>query len=122
MAPLPQAESPMRQVAVLVALLALAACQSEPGSTSDQSGISSLPQFITGLPGYGPEFTTTGLQAASATPALSTSNNTGADVAARHAAQIGARGYQILEEGTAPGEPIEFKVSRVRCNAYRPSL
>ena len=112
----------MRFVAAAVVLLALAGCQSEPGSQSALPVISALPQFITGLPGYGPEFSTTGLKADQAPAPVAASNNTSADVPALHAAQICTLGVETLEQGTAPGEPIDFTVQRVRCTTYRPSL
>ena len=112
----------MRNAAAVIALTVLAACQSEPGSQSDVPVISALPQFITGLPGYGPEFGTSGLPPdQSASPAAAW-NNTAADVPMRHAAQICTLGFETLEQGTAPGEPIDFTVQRVRCTTYRPSM
>jgi hypothetical protein len=112
----------MRSVAAVIAMVLLAACQGEPGSRSDLAVISELPQFITGLPGDGPEFSTTGLQPSQSTAPAAATNNTSADVPARHAAQICTLGFEMLEQGTAPGEPMDFVVQRVRCTAYRPSL
>ena len=112
----------MRLFPALVGLLALAACASEPGSESDLPVISSLPQFITGLPGNGPEFGVAGLEQAKLPAGYAGFNNVGPDIAARHAAQICTQGYQVIEQGTAPGDPAGIVEWRVRCNAYRPSL
>jgi hypothetical protein len=112
----------MRRALALSAILLLAACVEDPGSRSDLPLVSALPQFITGLPGYGPDFGAAGLQQGQLPPGYAGFNNTGPQVAAQHASQICTRGYETLDQGTAPGDPVPFVDWRVRCNAYRPSF
>ena len=112
----------MRRALALSAMLLLAGCVSEPGSQSDVPVISALPQFITGLPGYGPEFGTAGLTDAPLPPGYAGFNNQGPQVAAQHASQICTLGYQTLDQATQPGDPVPFDDWRVRCNVYRPSF
>jgi hypothetical protein len=108
----------MRLVILVAAAVALSACAipDDPGSRSDQSIVSSLPQWITGLPGDGPEFGVTGVAGEGGAAA------SGDQVAARHADQICTLGHQTLEQGTAPAAPGAYSVARIRCNPYRPSL
>ena len=116
------AERLMRRSLVVTCLLLLAACASEPGSESDLPVISYVPQFITGLPGEQPNFGVTGLAQAPTQPAYAGFNNAAADVPEQHAASVCTLGWQKLEEGQAPGDPVSFTRQRVRCNAYRPTL
>jgi hypothetical protein len=120
--PMRHAIAPMRHAIALTAVLLLAACASDPGSRSDLPVISSLSQFITGLPGYQPEFGVAGLEAKKLPAGFDGFNNTEPGVAAAHAAQVCTLGYQTLVEGVVPGDPVGFVAWGVRCNAYRPSL
>ncbi len=107
----------MRRALALSVLLLVAACASDPGSDS------ALPQWITGYPGYGPEFGTAGLATDQLPAGYAGFNNTDPQLPAQHAAQICPRGYDFLDQGTtAPGEPVAFTTNRVRCTAYRPSF
>ena len=106
----------MRRALALSALLLLAACASDPGSDA------TLPQWITGYPGYGPEFGTAGLASDQLPPGYAGFNNTDPQLAAQHAAQICTLGFQSLDQATVPGEPIGFATNRVRCSVYRPSF
>jgi hypothetical protein len=115
-------ERVMRRALALSAILLLAACVADPGSQSDLPVISALPQFITGLPGYGPEFGTAGLTDAQLPPGYAGFNNIGPQVAAQHASQICPRGYQTIEQGTEPGDPVSFVAWGVRCTPYRPTF
>jgi hypothetical protein len=112
----------MRFVPALIVLLALAACESEPGSMSDRPVVSSLPQFITGLPGNGPDFGVAGLVPGPLPAGYDGFNNVGPQVAATHAAQVCTLGYEKLDEQSQPGDPIAFAEWHVRCNPYRPSF
>lgn len=112
----------MRRSLVLTGLFLLAACASEPGSESNIPGVSLIPQFITGLPGEQPNFGVTGLAQAPTQPGYAEFNNAEADVPELHAASICTLGWQKLEEGQAPGQPVGFIRQRERCNAYRPFL
>jgi hypothetical protein len=112
----------MRRALALSAMLLLAGCVSEPGSQSDVPVISALPQFITGLPGDGPEFGTAGLASGELPPGYAGFNNTDPQIPAQHANQICTLGYQTLDQGTQPGDPVPFVDWRVRCSVYRPSF
>ena len=112
----------MRSFAVLIALLALAGCASEPGSASDVPIISALPQFITGLPGNPPQFGVSGLQAGDLPEGYAKFNNQSPAVPAIHAAQICTLGYHIDDQKTAAGDPIGFTIAQTHCALYRPSL
>jgi hypothetical protein len=112
----------MRHFLAIASLVALAACASEPGSSSDLPIISSLPQWITGLPGEGPSFGVATLQEPPTQPGYAGFNNASPLLTATHADQICTLGYQKLSEETAPGEQVPFTVTRIRCNAYRPSF
>jgi hypothetical protein len=108
----------MRVLPMIVAAVALSACAiaDDPGSRSDLPVVSALPQWITGLPGDGPDFGVTGRATDGA------ASVTAAEMASRHADQICTLGHQSLEQGTAPADQGEFTVARVRCNSYRPSF
>lgn len=108
----------MRLLTLVAAAVVLSACAipDDPGSQSDKPIISSLPQWITGLPGDGPEFGVTGVAGEGAAGA------SGEQVASRHADQICTLGHQTLEQGTAPAAPGAYTVARIRCNSYRPSF
>jgi hypothetical protein len=89
---------------------------------SDPGSDSWLPQFITGYPGYGPEFGTAGLASDKLPPGYDGINNTDPQVAAQHASQICTLGTETLDQGTAPGDPVALSTMRVRCTRYRPSF
>jgi hypothetical protein len=116
------AERMMRRFLVLTGLFLLAACADGPGSESDVPGIALIPQFITGLPGEQPNFGVTGIAQAPTQAGYADFNNAAAEVADQHAASVCTLGWQKLEEGQAPGEPVPLVRQRVRCNAYRPTL
>jgi hypothetical protein len=107
-----------------LALLALAACAADdPGSRSGSFVAATLPQWITGLPGDGPEFGVSGVAPGAQLPAgYAELNNAAPEAPMRRADMICTLGTQVLEQGSAPGEPAGFAVARVRCNPYRPSL
>jgi hypothetical protein len=107
----------MRTLSALVILLALAGCESEPGSQ-----FAGLPQFITGLPGNAPEFGVSGLQQGQLPANYAAINNQSPDVPDQRAARVCTLGYQIVDQKPAPGDPIGFTVATVRCELYRPSL
>jgi hypothetical protein len=112
----------MPRFLVLSGLLLLAACADQPESQSNLPGIAYLPQFITGLPGEQPNFGVTGLAQAPTQAGYADFNNADPSVAEKHAASVCTLGWQKLEEGQAPGDPVPYIRQRVRCNAYRPSL
>jgi hypothetical protein len=112
----------MRRFLALTGLLLLAACASEPGSESNLPGVAYLPQFITGVPGEQPNFGVTGLAQAPTQAGYADFNNAAADVPQQHAASVCTLGWDKLEEGQAPGDPVGFIRQRVRCDAYRPTL
>jgi hypothetical protein len=116
------AERLMRRSLVLTGLLLLAACAGDPGSEADLPVVSFIPQFITGLPGVQPDFGVTGLAQAPTQAGYADFNNAAAEVPEQHAASICTLGWQKLEEGQAPGDPVPYLRQRVRCNAYRPTL
>jgi hypothetical protein len=112
----------MRRFLAVAGLAALAACASEPGSSSDQPITGGLPQWITGLPGEGPSFGIATLQQPPTQPGYEGFNKASPQLTDIHAAQICTLGYQKLAEETAPGEQVPFTVTQIRCNAYRPSF
>jgi hypothetical protein len=116
------AERLMRRSLVLTGLFLLAACAGDPGSEFDLPVVSYIPQFITGLPGEQPNFGVTGLAQAPTQAGYAGFNNAAAEVPEQHAASVCTLGWQKLEEGQAPGDPVAFTRQRVRCNAYRPTL
>jgi hypothetical protein len=117
------AERPMPRFLLLSGLLLLAACADDaPGSQSNVPGIAYIPQFITGLPGEQPNFGVTALAQAPTQPGYVDFNNAAPGIAEQHAASVCTLGWEKLEEGQAPGDPVGFTRQRIRCNAYRPSL
>jgi hypothetical protein len=112
----------MRSLPVLVALLALAGCASEPGSASNIPVVSALPQFITGLPGDPPQFGVSGLQPGALPAGYADSNNQSPDVPAIHADQICTLGNHVDAQKPASGDPVSFTVAQVHCALYRPFL
>jgi hypothetical protein len=107
----------MRPSFFLLAVFALAACESEPGSQ-----FAGLPQFITGMPGDPQEFGVSGLQQGQLPAEYAAINNPSPDATEKNAARVCTLGYQILDQKPAPGDPVGFTVATVRCNLYRPSL
>jgi hypothetical protein len=112
----------MRHLLAVASLAMLVACASEPGASGSGSYIEGLPQWLTGLPGEGPSFGVSALQQAPQEAGYAPFNNASPQIVPTHAAQICTLGYQRLTEETAPGEPVNFALSRVRCNPYRPTL
>jgi hypothetical protein len=112
----------MRNLFAGACLAALAACASAPSNPASGPSIEGLPQWLTGLPGDGPSFGLTALQQAPQDAGYVGSNNASPQIAATHAAQICAGGYQRLAEETAPAEPVNLTLWRVSCNPYRPTL
>jgi hypothetical protein len=107
----------MRPLAILLACLAIAACQ----DTGSGNQLGALPQWVTGLPDPSPEFGVTALPGP--VPAgYAAFNRVSPDVADAHARSICTQGYQKTGEQTLPGEQTSFLAWRVKCNTYAPSL
>jgi hypothetical protein len=112
----------MRHLLAVASLVMLAACASEPGASANGSFDEGLAQWVLGLPNDGPTFGVSALQQAPEDAGYAGFNNASPQMAATHAAQICTLGYQRLAEETAPGEPVNLTLWRVRCNPYWPTL